>query len=163
VIEPAHPPARVGALSSDERLAKAHAYERALFAGDWDALTQSFTDDVTYWVAGMRPIGGEWLGRAAVVSAFVNREFGLGPADWVYKDLGRVWSAAGDDRVVIEIHERSWLVSDPSDVMDQRTCSVLRFRDDRIAGITDYTDSHVYEQFAARHRAALVRFHDRPV
>jgi ketosteroid isomerase-like protein len=148
-------PAAVGPV---ERLAIGHAYERALFAGQWDDVRRMFTDDITYWVAGRPPIGGEWRGPDAVINAFANREFGLGAADWGYEVLSRTWSAAGDDRVVVEIRERSWLVSDPADVMDQRTCCVIRFRGDRIASLTDYTDSHVYEQFVARHRASLPKF-----
>lgn len=37
------------------------------------------------------------------------------------------------------------------DVMDQRTCAVLRFRSDRICDMRDYTDSHLYEEFRRRH------------
>jgi len=29
--------------------------------------------------------------------------------------------------VIVEVRERSWLKSDPKDVMDQRTCCILRF------------------------------------
>jgi ketosteroid isomerase-like protein len=42
--------------------------------------------------------------------------------------------------------------------MDQRTCVVIRFRGDRICEMRDYTDSHRYEQFLARHRDALPKF-----
>jgi ketosteroid isomerase-like protein len=143
---------------ANDRLATAHAYERALFGGRMDELGDYLTDDVTYWVAGAPPIGGMWHGREAVVGAFANREFGLGAADWGYEELRRDWSAPGDDRVVVEIHEKSWLKSHPSDVIDQRTYCVLRFRDDRIAAIEDYTDAHLYEEFVERHRADLPRF-----
>lgn len=144
--------------SGEERLAIGHAYERALFAGRMDELAQMLTEDATYWIAGAPPIGGEWHGRDAVLRAFSNREFGLGPADWGYEELQRTWSAAGDDRVVVQIHEKSWLRSHPSDVMDQRTCSVLQFRGQRIESLTDYTDSNVYVQFLARHRQDLPKF-----
>lgn len=140
------------------RLAIGHAYEQALFAGRTDDLRDFFTEDVTYWVAGSPPIGGEWKGRDAVIQAFANRDFGLGPADWAYEELVRDWVAAGDDRVIVEIREKSWLKSAPEDVMDQRTCCVLQFRGDRIASLQDFTDSHVYEQFVARHRAELPKF-----
>jgi ketosteroid isomerase-like protein len=146
------------AVDGPTRLDIGHAYERALFAGRTDELRAYFTDDVTYWVAGAPPIGGEWRGLDAVIDAFTNREFGLGPADWGYEELVREWFAAGDDRVIIEIREKSWLKSAPRDVMDQRTCCVLRFRGDRIASLQDYTDSHVYEQFVTRHRAELPKF-----
>ncbi len=154
------PPARSphALASAAARLETGHAYERALFGGRMDELGEYLTDDVTYWVAGAPPIGGLWRGREAVVGAFANREFGLGAADWGYEELRRDWSAPGDDRVVVEIHEKSWLKSDPSDVIDQRTYCVLRFRDGRIAAIEDYTDAHLYEEFAARHRADLPRF-----
>jgi ketosteroid isomerase-like protein len=115
------------------------------------------TDDVVYWVAGARPIGGEWRGRDAVIRALDQREPGLGPADWGYEDVAREWYAA-DDRVIVEIRERSWLKSAPADVMDQRTCVVLRFRGERICEMRDYTDSHVYEQFRRRHAAELPKF-----
>jgi ketosteroid isomerase-like protein len=144
--------------SAAARLATGHAFERALFGGRMDELDQYLTDDVTYWVAGAPPIGGLRRGREAVVGAFANREFGLGPANWGYEELRRDWSAPDGDRVVVEIHEKSWLTSDPSDVIDQRTYSVLRFRDGRIAAIEDYTDAHLYEDFAERHRADLLRF-----
>jgi ketosteroid isomerase-like protein len=133
------------------------AYERALFAGRMDEVGSYLTDDVTYWVAGRPPLGGEWHGREAVLRAFTNREFGLGAADWEFEDLERTWSEAGD-RVVVEIHERSWLKAHPGDVLDQRTCAVLRFRGDRIAEMRDYSDSALYEAFLARHRAALPKF-----
>jgi hypothetical protein len=97
------------------------------------------------------PIGGEWHGREAVVNAFATREFGLGAADWGYEELWRDWYEA-DERVIVEIRERSWLRSAPNDVMDQRTCVVIRFRDDCICEMRDYTDSHVYETFRWRHR-----------
>lgn len=147
-----------GTESAAARLATGHAYERALFGGRMDELGEYLTDDVTYWAAGAPPIGGMCHGREAVIGAFTNREFGLGPADWGYEELRRDWSAPGDDRVVVEIHEKSWLKSHPSDVIDQRTYSVLRFRDGRIAAIEDYTDAHRYEEFAKRHRAELPRF-----
>jgi ketosteroid isomerase-like protein len=133
-----------------DRLAIAHAYERALFAGRMDEVAGYFTDDIVYWVAGAPPLGGEWRGRDAVIRAFTNREFGLGAADWGYEDVWRDWYAAGD-RVIVEIRERSWLKSAPADVMDQRTAVVIRFRGDKIAELRDYTDSHLYEEFRRRH------------
>ena len=134
-----------------------HAYERALFAGRMDEVGSYFTDDVTYWVAGRPPLGGEWHGRDSVLRAFTNREFGLGAADWESEDIERTWSEAGD-RVVVEIHERSWLKAHPDDVLDQRTCVVLRFRGDRITEMRDYSDSQLYESFLARHRTELPKF-----
>jgi len=132
------------------RMTIAKAYEKALFSGNMDEVGSHFTDDVVYWVAGAPPLGGEWRGRAAVLHAFSNREFGLGAADWGYKEVWRDWYDA-DDRVIVEIRERSWLKSAPDDVMDQRTVSILRFRGDKICELRDYTDSHVYETFRARH------------
>lgn len=139
------------------RMQVARAYEKALFAGRMDEVGGYFTDGVVYWVAGAPPLGGEWRGRDAVVRALANREPGLGAADWGYEEVSREWYDA-DERVVVEIRERSWLKSDPSDVMDQRTCVVIRFRGERIAEMRDYTDSHRYEQFLLRHRAALPKF-----
>jgi len=133
------------------------AYERALFAGRMDEVGSYLTDDVTYWVAGRPPLGGGWHGQDAVLRAFTNREFGLGAADWESEDIERTWSEAGD-RVVVEIHERSWLKAHPDDVLDQRTCVVLLFRGDRIAEMRDYSDSALYEGFLARHRAELPKF-----
>lgn len=135
----------------------AKAYEAALFAGRMDDVASLLTDDVVYWVAGTPPIGGTWMGKEAVLRAFTGREFGLGPADWGYEDVERTWSDAGD-RVMVEIRERSWLTTAPDDVLDQRTCAVLRFRDGRICELRDYTDSHAYETFVQRHRAALPKF-----
>jgi ketosteroid isomerase-like protein len=146
------------AADPETRLAIGHAYERALFGGRMDELAEYLTDDVSYWVAGTPPIGGAWQGRDAVLHAFTNREFGLGAADWGYEELEREWSAPGDDRVVVEIHERSWLKSHPGDVMDQRTYCVMRFRGDRIAALEDYSDADVYERFVERHRAHLPKF-----
>ena len=140
-----------------QRMETAKAYERALSAGRMDEVGRYFTDDVVYWVAGAPPLGGEWKGREAVLRAMSNREFGLGPADWGYEDLTRDWYDA-DERVIVEIRERSWLTSDPGDVMDQRTCVVIRFRGNRISEMRDYTDSHRYEQFLLRHRAQLPKF-----
>ena len=130
--------------------ALAKAYEAALFAGRMDEVAALLTDDVVYWVAGVPPIGGEWSGRDAVLRAFSDREFGLGAADWGYEELWREWFE-GDDRVVAEIRERSWLKSAPDDVIDQRTCVVLRFRGDRICDLRDYSDAGLYAAFAARH------------
>ena len=42
--------------------------------------------------------------------------------------------------------------------MDQRTCVVLKFRGDQICELRDYTDSHIYEEFAMRHRGELPKF-----
>jgi ketosteroid isomerase-like protein len=140
-----------------DRLAIARAYEAALFAGRMEEVGGYFTDDITYWVAGEPPLGGTWQGRDAVVRAFANREFGLGAADWGYEELERTWYEA-EERVVVEIHERSWLRSHPDDVMDVRTCVVIRFRDDRIASMRDYTDAQAYAAFLARHRARLPKF-----
>jgi ketosteroid isomerase-like protein len=140
-----------------ERMRIAKAYEAALFAGRMDEVGSFLTDDVVYWVAGAPPLGGTWRGRAAVLRAFENREPGLGQADWGYEDLERTWYDA-DERVIVEIRERSWLKSSPEDVMDQRTCVVLRFRGDRIAELRDYTDSAVYQAFLQRHRAELPKF-----
>jgi ketosteroid isomerase-like protein len=132
------------------RMTIAKAYEKALFAGRMEEVGGYFTDDVVYWVAGAPPLGGEWHGRAAVLRAFANREFGLGAADWGYDELWRTWYEA-DERVIVEIRERSWLKSAPEDVMDQRTCVVLHFRGDRICELRDYSDSHIYETFRERH------------
>jgi ketosteroid isomerase-like protein len=139
------------------RLEIARAYEKALFAGDRAAVGARFTDDIVYWVAGAPPLGGEWRGRERVLDALWNREPGLGAADWGSEDVWREWYEA-DERVLVEIRERSWLKSAPDDVMDQRTCVVIRFRGDRICEMRDYTDSHLYEAFLARHRAELPKF-----
>ena len=133
-----------------DRLALARAYEKALFEGRMEDVGRLFTDDVRYWVAGDPPIGGEWQGRDAVLRAFAKREFGLGAADWGYEELWRDWHEA-DERVIVEIRERSWLRSASQDVLDQRTCVVIRFRDDRICEMRDYSDAHLYEEFRRRH------------
>ena len=142
------------------RLRIAQAYEASLFAGRMDEVGAAFTDDVVYWVAGAPPIGGEWRGRNAVVTAMANREFGLGAADWGSEEVWRDWYEA-DQRVIVEIRERSWLRSSPGDILDQRTCVVLRFEGDRIAELRDYTDAGLYETFLARHRAELPKFSGR--
>jgi ketosteroid isomerase-like protein len=139
------------------RLEIARAYERALFAGDRDAVGRQFTDDVVYWSAGAAPIGGEWQGRERVLDALWNREAGLGPGDWQSEDVWREWDES-HDRVIVEIRERSWLKSARSDVLDQRTCVIIRFRGDRICELRNYTDTHVYEEFARRHRTELPKF-----
>jgi len=84
----------------------------------------------------------------------------LGAADWGYEDVWRNWYDA-DERVMVEIRERSWLKSAPQDVMDQRTCAVLRFRGDKICEMRDYADSHIYEEFAKRHRSELPKVNRR--
>ena len=140
-----------------ERMRIARAYEAALFAGHMDEVGAAFTDDGVYGVAGAPPIGGEWRGRAAVLRAMSDREPGLGAADWGYEDVWREWYDA-DDRIIVEIRERSWLRSTPGDAMDQRTCVVLRFRGDRICELRDYTDAGIYERFLARHRSELPKF-----
>jgi ketosteroid isomerase-like protein len=140
-----------------ERMRVARAYEKALFAGQREEVGGYFTDDIVYWVAGTPRIGGEWHGRAAVLDALWNREPGLGAADWGYEEVWRVWYEA-EERVIVEIRERSWLKSDPKDVMDQRTCVVIRFRGDKICDMRDYTDSHIYEEFLKRHRKELPKF-----
>lgn len=142
------------------RLELAKAYEKALFAGDRAAVGKLFHDDIVYWVAGAPPIDGEWRGRERVLDALWNREAGLGAADWGYEDVWRDWYD-GDDRVIVEIRERSWLKSAAKDVMDQRTCVVIRFRGDRISELRDYTDSHIYELFATRHQGELPKFNSR--
>jgi len=142
------------------RLDVARAYERALFAGNRAETGCYFTDDIVYWVAGARRIGGEWRGREAVLDALWSREAGLGAADWGHEDVWRDWYEA-DDRVIVELRERSWLKSDPKDVMDQRTCCILKFRNDWISEIRDYTDSHIYEEFLKRHRGELPKFKQR--
>jgi len=139
------------------RMEIAKAYEKALFAGQRDEVGSYFTDDIVYWVAGQSRIGGEWRGREAVLDALWNREPGLGAADWGYEDVWRDWYDA-DERVIVEIRERSWLKSAPKDIMDQRTCVVIRFRGERICEMRDYTDSHVYEEFLKRHRKELPKF-----
>ena len=140
-----------------ERKQVAKGYEKALFAGKMEEVASYFTDDIVYWVAGAPPIGGEWRGRTAVIRCFDNREAGLGAAEWSYEDVWRNWYEA-DGRVIVEIREMSWLKSDPQDVMDQRTCTVLRFRGNKICEMRDYTDSHVYEEFLKRHRKDLPKF-----
>ena len=141
------------------RMEIAKAYEKALFAGDRAGVGARVTDDVVYWVAGTPRIGGEWRGREAVLDALWNREPGLGAADWGSEDVWREWYEA-DDRVLVEIREKSWLKSDPKDVMDQRTCVVIKFKDDRICELRDYTDSHLYEEFLKRHRSELPKFRE---
>jgi len=139
------------------RMEIAKAYEKALFAGKRDEVGSYFTDDIVYWVAGQPRIGGEWRGRKAVLDALWNREPGLGAADWGYEDVWRDWYDA-DERVIVEIRERSWLKSAPTDIMDQRTCVVVQFRGERICEMRDYTDSHLYEEFLKRHRKELPKF-----
>ena len=60
--------------------------------------------------------------------------------------------------MIVEIRERSWLKSQAQDLMDQRTCVVIRFRGNKICEMRDYTDSHIYEEFVRRHRADLPKF-----
>ena len=139
------------------RMEIAKAYEKALFAGQRDEVGGYFTDDIVYWVAGAPRIGGEWRGREAVLNALWNREPGLGAADWGSEDVWRDWYEA-DERVIVEIRERSWLKSAPKDIMDQRTCVVIKFRGEQICEMRDYTDSHVYEEFLKRHRKELPKF-----
>ena len=133
-----------------DRLAIAKAYEAALFAGREDEVASYFTTDATYWVAGGPRIGGVWHGPSAIVDAFWNREFGLGAADWGYEEVWREWYEA-DDRVIVEIRERSWLKTAPDDVMDARTCVVIKFQGDKICDMRDYTDAYLYDAFRARH------------
>ncbi|HVH06811.1 MAG TPA: nuclear transport factor 2 family protein [Myxococcota bacterium] len=140
-----------------QRIGIGKAYEKALFAGQMDEVAKLFTEDVVYWIAGAPPIGGEWRGRAAVLRAFEKREFGLGAGDWGYEEIWRDWYDA-DERVIVEIREKSWLRDAPGDVMDQRTCVVLRFRGDLICEMRDYTDTATYEAFVARNRARLPKF-----
>ncbi len=128
----------------------ARRYEAALFAGRMDEVASYFTDDAKYWVAGPSPIGGSWSGPAAIVRAFENREAGLGPADWGNEDVWRDWKSCGD-MVTVEIRERSWLKSAPDDLMDQRTCVVIRFRGEKICDLRDYTDASIYLDFLSRH------------
>ena len=45
---------------------------------------------------------------------------------WGYEDVWRDWYEA-EDRVIVELRERSWSKSDPKDVMDQRTCCIRKF------------------------------------
>ena len=71
--------------------------------------------------------------------------------------MWRNWYDA-DERVIVEIREKSWLKSSPGDVMDARTCVVIRFRGNRIAEMRDYTDAHLYEKFLAKHRAELPKY-----
>ena len=140
-----------------DRMRVARAYEVSLFAGRMEEVAAALTADVVYWVAGAPPIGGERRGRDAVLRAMSGREFGLGAADWGYEDVWREWYEA-DERVIVEIRERSWLRPAPDDVMDQRTCVVLKFRGDRICELRDYTDAAIYEAFLARHRSQLPKF-----
>ena len=140
-----------------QRMKIARAYEAALFAGKRDETGSYFTDDIVYWVAGPKPVGGEWRGRERVLDAFWNREFGLGPADWGYEEVWRTWYEA-DERVIVEIREKSWLKSSPGDVMDARTCVIIRFAGDRIAEMRDYTDAWLYLQFLEQHRKELPKF-----
>lgn len=146
-----------GTATGSPRMASAKLYEAALFAGRMDEIGSYFTDDIVYWVAGAPPLGGTWHGREAVLRAFANREFGLGAADWGYEEVWREWYDA-DDRVIVEIREKSWLKNAPADVMDARTCVVIRFRDGRISEMRDYTDAWLYDAFLARHRADLPKF-----
>lgn len=139
------------------RLRVAKAYEKALFAGEMDQVAGFFTDDVVYWVAGPPGLGGEWQGREAVIHSMSNREQGLGSADWGYEDVSRRWQET-ETGVMVEIRERSWLKSAPEDVMEQRTCVVLKFRDDKICEMRDYTDALIYQEFLNRHRAELPKF-----
>ena len=139
----------------------AKAYEKALFAGQRNEVGSYFTDDIVYWVAGTPRIGGEWRGREAVLNALWNREPGLGAADWGSEDVWRDWYDA-DERVIVEIRERSWLKSAPKDIMDQRTCVVIKFRGEQISEMRDYTDSHIYEEFLKRHRKELPKFARKP-
>jgi len=142
-----------------DRMKVAKSYEKALFEGRLEEMGQFFTDDVCYWVAGSPPIGGEWQGRAAVLRAFSHREFGLGAANWGSEQVWRNWYEA-EDRVIVEIRERSWLQEMPEDVIDQRTCVVIKFRGDRICDMRDYSDAHLYETFRGRH-PELAKFKQR--
>ena len=135
----------------------ARAYEAALFAGRMEEVGSYLTDDVEYWIAGEPPIGGTWRGRDAVLRAFERREFGLGAADWGYQDVERTWLDA-DERVIVEIRERSWLRTAPDDVMDQRTCVVLRFQDDRICSLVPARSLGIMNELPARSGSTRSKF-----
>src|SRR5437879_12670928 len=102
------------------RLEIAQAYEKALFAGDRAAVGKLFHNDIAYWVAGAPALGGEWKGRELVLDALWYREPGLGAADWGSQDVGSDWYDA-DDRVSVEIRERSWLTGTQVDMLGART------------------------------------------
>src|SRR5712691_10409813 len=107
-----------------------------------------------------RASGTRWGATSPTTSCTgwrASRAPGLGAADWGYEDVWRDWYDA-DQRVIVEIRERSWLKSAPQDVMDQRTCVVIQFRGEQISEMRDYTDSHLYEEFLKRHRAELPKF-----
>src|SRR3989441_12270056 len=94
------------------RMDVAKAYEKALFAGNRTETGSFFTDDIVYWVAGARRIGGEWRGREAVLDALWDREAGLGTAGWGSEDVWRDWYEA-DGRGIGEPRERAWVKADP--------------------------------------------------
>src|SRR3989442_14153487 len=116
-----------------------------------EELARNIEDYIVYWEAGARPLGGEWKGRTAVIRCFDNREAGLGAAEWGYENGWRTWYEA-DERVIVEIREKSWLKSDPQDGVDQRTRALIRFRGNKNCEMRDYTGSRVYEEFLKRHR-----------
>ena len=74
----------------------------------------------------------------------------MAPRIGAYEEIWREWKSGGDI-VSVEIREKSWLKSSPDDVMDQRTCVVMRFRDGKICDMRDYTDSEIYVEFLKRH------------
>src|SRR2546423_12242408 len=106
------------------RMETAKMYEKALFAGNRTETGSYFTDDIVYWVAGARRIGGEWRGREGVLDALWKREPGLGAADWGSEDGRRDWDEA-DDRGIVELGEGAWVKAGPQDGVGQRTCCIL--------------------------------------
>ena len=155
-------PARAGSGGGShmsERMRVAKAYEAALFAGRMDEVGAVHGGRRGVLggraAADRRRVAGARAPCSARSSAASSDS---GTADWGYEDLERTWYEA-EDRVIVEIRERSWLRSAAGDVLDQRTCVVIRFRDGLIAEMRDYTDTAAYEAFIERHRqrAAQVR------
>ena len=138
------------------------AFESALFSGDREGLRKIFHPDAVYEVLGTPPTGGRFEGRDRIIASFENRETGLGPG-FEYEQISRDWyEDEANEKVFVEIHEKSWLPAHPEDILVVRTCAVMTFSGGQITSLIDYTDSQAYAEFKARHEAEIPKFSPGP-
>ncbi len=111
---------------------------------DGAALFEAFTDDVVYTVAGTTRFSGTYRGRDEIVGKLVGPLFAAldGPLEMA------VDTVFGDgDHVAVQT--RGFARTKRGQRYDNTYCFVLRFRDGKVAAVTEYLDTALLLQVFA--------------
>ena len=119
-------------------------YVAAVAAGDEQAISDSFTEDATWWLGGELPISGTWNGRDAILGDFLATAMAFYEPGSVSLDVTEL--LAEGDRVTLEWTSRARTAA--GEPYENFCIGVFTVRDGRIAAVREYMDTQYAHRVA---------------